>query len=38
MEALVVSTYLLMRTNPFWCMALASMMMLTPSEPARKQN
>lgn len=38
MEALVVSTYMLMRTNPFWCMALAGMMMLTPPAPARKQN
>lgn len=36
MEALIVSTYLLMRTNPFYCLAMAGLLMLTPPASAQK--
>ena len=36
MEALIVSTYLLMRTNPFYCMALTGMLMFTAPASAQK--
>lgn len=36
MEALIVSTYLLMRTNPFYCLAMTGLLMLTPPASAQK--
>jgi hypothetical protein len=38
MEALIVSTYLLMRANPFWCMSVAGMLMFSAAEPARPKR